>query len=166
MKQTGRYILILVGVMILWNSFVIWPLKIFTVVLHELGHALMAVIFGHGIQGIEVYFNESGHTIVKSGGWLSDFFITNGGYLGSLVFALIILKLKNTPLKKFILGGTAIIFLAVSIKYSKFMSSLFIFSIGFAAVVIILYMLQKEVINDWVIDIIGIASVAYAVYDT
>ena len=40
MKQLGRYLIILIVVMVLWNTIVIKPLKIFTVYLHELGHAL------------------------------------------------------------------------------------------------------------------------------
>lgn len=164
-KQIGRYVIILLVVMILWNTIVIKPLKIFTVFLHELGHALMAVIFGYGIQDFKVNFNESGHTIALTKGWLSSFMISNGGYLGSVLFALLILYLKRTPFKKYILGSLAILFLAVSIKFSGFSFAL-LFSIIFAAVVLVLYMLQKDKLDDWVIDILGIASIAYAVYDT
>jgi hypothetical protein len=161
----GRYVLILTMVMVLWNTIIIKPLKIFTVFLHELGHALMAVIFGYGIRGFKVNMNESGHTIVQSKSWLSDFMIASGGYLGSVIFALLILYLKRTALKKFILGSLAILFLTVSIKFSGFSFAL-LYSALFAIVVLMLYMLQNDTVTDWVLDIIGIASVAYAVYDT
>jgi hypothetical protein len=161
----GRYVLILTMVMVLWNTIIIKPLKIFTVFLHELGHALMAVIFGYGIRGFKVNMNESGHTIVQSKSWLSDFMIASGGYLGSVIFALLILYLKRTALKKFILGSLAILFLTVSIKFSGFSFAL-LYSALFTIVVLMLYMLQNDTVTDWVLDIIGIASVAYAVYDT
>lgn len=165
MKQLGRYLIILVVVMVLWNTIVIKPLKIFTVYLHELGHALMAFIFGYGINGFNVSLNESGYTLVQSKGWFSSFMIANGGYLGSILFALLILYLKGTPLKKFILGILAMAFLIISFKYSTSLFTL-IYPIIFTVFVLAVYMVQNDSFMDWIIDIIGIASVAYAVYDT
>jgi len=165
MKQIGRYLLILIAVLALWNTIIIKPLKIFTVFLHELGHALMAYIFGYGIRSFAINLNESGCTIAQSKGWFSTFMIANGGYMGSIMFALLILYLKRTPFKKFILGTLALVFLIVSIKFSGFSFTL-LYSIIFTAVILVLYMIQNERIEDWVIDIIGIASAAYAVYDT
>jgi len=165
MKRIGRYIVILAAVMALWNTVVIKPLKIFTVYLHELGHALMAFVFGYGIQGLRVDMNESGYTLARSKGWFSSFMIANGGYLGSVLFAILILYLKRTPLKKYLLGVLAMVFLAVSIRFSGFSFTL-LYSIVFAGFVLLIYMIQNEKVTDWVIDIIGISSVAYAVYDT
>lgn len=164
MKQGSRYFLILVAVLLLWNTQIIKPLKIFTVFLHELGHSLMAVIFGQGIQGFTVNLNESGYTLVQAKGWFSALMIANGGYLGSILFALLILYLKKTWIKNYILGTAAALLLAVSIRYSSFSFTL-LYSVAFAVAIIILYMLQNERLNDWIIDIIGVASAAYAVYD-
>ncbi|MCX7921944.1 MAG: M50 family metallopeptidase [Clostridia bacterium] len=165
MKQIWRYLLILILVLVLWNTIIMKPLKIFTVFLHELGHALMAFIFGYGIQGFKVNMNESGHTLVQAKGWFSMFMIANGGYLGSVLFALLILCLKRTFFKKYIMGTIAIVFLFVTIKFSGFSFAL-LYSVIFAAIVLVLYMAQNDKLTDWVIDIIGIASVAYAIYDT
>jgi hypothetical protein len=165
MKKIWRYLLILTVVIVLWNTIIIRPLKIFTVFLHELGHALMAVIFGYGISGFKVNLNESGHTIAQSKGWFSSFMIANGGYLGSVLFALLIIYLSRTAFKRYIMGTLAIAFLAVTIKFSGFSFAL-LYSIIFAAVVLVLYMVQNEKLDDWVIDIMGISAVAYAVYDT
>jgi len=165
MKIIGRYLAILSAILILWNTVIIKPLKLFAVFLHELGHSLMAFIFGYGIEGIRINFNESGYALVKTKGWLSQVLILNGGYLGSLFFGLIILYLKKTPLKKFVPGIIAIILLTVSIKYGDFKFELF-YSIIFAAAVIIIYMVQNDKVIDWALDIIGVSSVAYAVYDT
>jgi len=165
MKQTGRYFLILLVVIVLWNTTIIKPLRLFAVFLHELGHTFMALIFGYGIQAFKVNLNESGYVISQSKGWFSSFMIANGGYLGSVFFALLILYLKRTRFKKLILGSAAIILLAVSIKFSGFSFTL-LYSIIFAVFVLALYMIQNEKLNDWVIDIFGIGSVAYAIYDT
>ncbi len=165
MKQTGKYLIILVAAVALWNTVIMKPLKLFAVFLHELGHSLMAVIFGYGIQGLRINLNESGYALTLPKNGFSAFMIANGGYLGSLVFALLILYLKRTPLKKFILGSIAILLLGVSIKYGESFFTI-LYSAIFAGFVLVLYMVHNDKLNEWVIDIIGISSVAYAVYDT
>ena len=165
MKQTVRYLIILIAVIVLWNTVVIKPLKLFTVFLHELGHAFMAVIFGGGISEFKIHLNEGGHVITQSDGWLSSFMIANGGYMGSVLFALLILYLKRTAFKRYILGTAALLLLAVTIKFSGFSFAL-LYSIIFAGFVLMLYMVHNEKLIDWVIDVIGISSVAYAIYDT
>lgn len=165
MKQTGRYLLILGAVMVLWNTVVMKPLKIFTVFLHELGHAFMAFVFGYGIQGLRFNLNESGYTIVKSRGWFSSFMILNAGYLGSVLFAILILWLRRTGFRKYILGTAAIIMLAVAVRYAGISFAL-LYSVIFAVAVILVYMIQNENLYDWVVDILGISSAAYAIYDT
>ena len=165
MKQTGKYLIILVAAVVLWNTVIMKPLKLFAVFLHELGHSLMAVVFGYGIQGLRIDLNESGYALTLPKNGFSAFMIANGGYLGSLLFALLILYLKRTPIKKFILGSTAILLLGVSIKYGDSVFTI-LYSAIFAGFVLILYMVHNEKLNEWVIDIIGISSVAYAIYDT
>lgn len=165
MKQKGKYLAILIVVIVLWNTVLIKPLKLFAVFLHELGHSLMSVIFGYGIEGLRINLNESGYALTLPKNDFSAFMIANGGYLGSLLFALLILYLKRTAFKKLILGGAAILLLAVSIKYGDSLFTI-LYAAIFAGFVLVLYMVHNEKINDWVIDILGIASVAYAVYDT
>jgi len=165
MKQQGRYVIILIAMIALWNTIVIKPLKIFAVFLHELGHSLMAVIFGNGIAGFRINLDESGYalTLPKSG--FSSFIIANGGYLGSVLFALLILGLKRTAVKKYILGASAILLLGVSIAYGHSIFTI-VYAAIFAGFVLILHMLRNDRVNDWVVDILGICSAAYAVYDT
>ena len=165
MKRLGRYLLILIAVMILWNTEIIKPLKLFTVFLHELGHAFMAFVFGHGIQGLNINLNEGGYTIVQSKGWFSSFMILNGGYLGSVLFAVLILWLRKTSFRKYILGTAAIIMLGIALRYSGISFTL-LYSVIFAIAVILVYMLRNENVYDWIVDILGVSSVAYAIYDT
>lgn len=165
MKSAGRYIIILIAVIALWNTVVIKPLKIFAVFLHELGHSLMSAVFGYGIQGISISLDESGYALTLPKNGFSAFVIANGGYLGSVLFALLILYLKRTSLKKYILGTAAILLVGVSIAYGQSLFTI-IYAAIFAGIVLILYMLHNEKINDLVIDIIGVSSAAYAVYDT
>lgn len=166
MKQTWRVLIIFVVLLALWNTIIVKPIKLFTVFLHEIGHAFMAMVTGSNITGLSIYFNESGHVTSLPKDWLSAFLIANGGYLGSVLFAICILLLKNTKFKKYIIGFIAIIFLGVTFKYSGIISFTMLYSVIFAAFAIIVYMIQNERLHDWVIEIIGIGSVTYAIYDT
>lgn len=165
MKQQGRYVIILIAMIALWNTIVIKPLKIFAVFLHELGHSLMAVIFGNGIRGFRINLDESGYALTLPKSEFSAFMIANGGYMGSVLFALLILRLKRTAVKKYILGASAILLLGVSIAYGHSVFTI-IYAAIFAGIVLLLYMLHNDKVNDWVVDILGICSAAYAVYDT
>lgn len=165
MKQQGRYVIILIAMIALWNTIVIKPLKIFAVFLHELGHSLMAVIFGNGIKGLRINLDESGYALTLPKSEFSAFMIANGGYMGSVLFALLILRLKRTAVKKYILGASAILLLGVSIAYGHSVFTI-IYAAIFAGIVLLLYMLHNDKVNDWVVDILGICSAAYAVYDT
>lgn len=166
MKQSWRILIIFIVLLALWNTIVIKPIKLFTVFLHELGHAFMAAITGTNITGLKIYFNESGHVTSLPKDWFSSFLIANGGYLGSVLFAICILLLKNTKFKKYIIGFIALVFLGVTFKYSGIISFTMLYSVIFAAFAIVIYMLQNDKLHDWVIEIIGIGSVTYAIYDT
>lgn len=166
MKQTGRFFIIFGLLMVLWNTFLVKPIKLFTVFLHELGHAFMALVTGSGISELKIFFNESGHVMSLPNNWWSAFLIANGGYLGSVLFAILILVLKNTGFRKYIIGVIAIIFLAVTFRYSGIFSFTMLYSVIFAVFALILYMIQNDKLNELAIEILGIGSVTYAIYDT
>lgn len=166
MKQGWRFLIIFIAFMALWNTFIIKPIKLFTVFLHELGHAFMALITGSNITGLSIYFNESGYVTSLPKDWFSAFLIANGGYLGSVLFAILILLLKRTRAKKYIIGFIASVFLIVTFRYSSIISFTMLYSVVFAVFAFIVYMIQKESLHDWVIEIIGIGSITYAIYDT
>ena len=53
-----------VSILVLWNlpyiHYILWPFKIFTVALHEFGHAFMGICTGAKIQSITLDPNEGG----------------------------------------------------------------------------------------------------------
>jgi hypothetical protein len=68
---------------ILWlipgGDLLLWPLRIFTTITHEGGHALMTILTGGLVQSITIYSNGSGLTISEGG---LRFLIIPAGYLG------------------------------------------------------------------------------------
>ena len=74
MELFKRYIallLIFIAIGLLWNTIVVYPLKIFVVFMHEVSHGLAAVVTGGEIVEIQINPQQGGHAL------------TRGGFLGS-----------------------------------------------------------------------------------
>lgn len=73
----------------LWDTPVVYPLKIFVVLLHEVSHALAAVATGGSISHITLDPNQGGATWTLGG---SAFATLSAGYLGSLAWGALMLE--------------------------------------------------------------------------
>lgn len=98
-RATKRKLLFLVGlslwlaaIWLLWWSPVIYPVKLFVVLLHEVGHAAAAVATGGGVERIVVTPDQGGVCYCPGG---NAFLTLSAGYLGSLVFGALILLLAR-----------------------------------------------------------------------
>ena len=78
---------------LLWWTPVVFPLRLFVVLLHEISHALAAVITGGTIERILLHANEGGATYTRGG---NAFLIMSAGYLGSLLWGLVLIELAGT----------------------------------------------------------------------
>jgi hypothetical protein len=65
----------------------VYPLRLLTVLLHEGGHAIAAILTGGRVVEIAVSAGESGHTVSTGG---IPFVITSAGYLGGLTAGLLL----------------------------------------------------------------------------
>ncbi len=77
---------------LLWDTPVVYPIKIFVVCLHELGHAVAALLTGGQVMSIQIFPEEGGVTFTR-GGW--PFVILSAGYLGSMLAGSVLLYLSN-----------------------------------------------------------------------
>lgn len=66
-----------------FGRLVLYPVVLFVVYLHEMGHSFFALITGGSVHGIQVSANASGHSLI-SGGWWP--LVLSGGYIGSALF--------------------------------------------------------------------------------
>ncbi|KAK1740880.1 metallopeptidase (family M50) [Skeletonema marinoi] len=69
----------LVVIKLLWNTFIMKPMKLVAVFVHEFGHATACWLTGGKVHGIEVYTNEGGVTKYSGG---ARWFVIPAGYLG------------------------------------------------------------------------------------
>src|SRR3990172_11291032 len=67
--------------LVLWDTFLVYPFRLFVVLLHEISHGLAAVLTGGAIESMDLRFDEGGVCRTR-GGW--PLLILNAGYLGSL----------------------------------------------------------------------------------
>lgn len=103
---------------LLWNTPVIYPLKIFVVLLHEISHGLVALATGGSIERIVVTANEGGLCQCPT---RSPFLTLSAGYLGSLGWgALILLAVRmRDPLPRIfsgIVGASVVLITALFVR--------------------------------------------------
>jgi hypothetical protein len=76
----------------LWATPVVFPLRIFVVLLHEVSHAVAAMATGGTVDRILLNANEGGATYVRGG---SPFVMLSAGYLGSLLWGLLLIEVAG-----------------------------------------------------------------------
>lgn len=165
MKKLWSCILILFALILFWNQLVMQPIVLFSVAFHKLGHALTAFISGYGYNAFKVTFSTTSDTALQARGWFANFMILNGGYLGSLLFSVLIILLNKTSAKKAIPGVLAIIYLVISVSFPAFKVDI-IHAVIFTALIIILYIISNEALNEFVTDVLGISVMAFIIFDT
>ena len=88
-KQYEIYIILSFSIfsVVFWNSSIIYPIKFFVVLLHEISHSIMTIITGGSVQEIFISFNLGGSTLTIGGNRL---LIASAGYLGSVIFGTVL----------------------------------------------------------------------------
>lgn len=161
-KRYIALLLIFIAIGFLWNTLFVYPLKIFVVFMHEVSHGLAAIATGGRILEIQINPQQGGHALTQGG---SRFWTLTAGYLGSLLWGGVILLLAaRTRFDKAIsiLIGFGMVAISIGFGESTFT---YLFGIGFGVVLIAIGFYLPEVVNDWVLRIIGVTSCLYAILD-
>ena len=157
-----RLIGIFIVIAFLWNTQVVYPLKIFVVFMHEVSHGLAALATGGSIKEIQIVQQEGGHAVTLGG---SRFWTLTAGYLGSLVWGgLILILAARTHISKLISAVIGVGMILISAFYLR-NSFGFLFGVGFGGGLIIIGRFLPESINGWLLRVIGLTSCLYAILD-
>jgi hypothetical protein len=155
---------LMVVVWFLWNSWVIFPLKILVVFFHELSHGLTALATGGRIVEIRLAANEGGLCITAGG---SRFLTLNAGYLGSLVWGGVILLLaartKSGRGISICLGVLVLVVCAIWIRPVLGFGFVFAAVAGLALIAAGVWLTAG--VNGLLNKTIGLTSCLYAVMD-
>ena len=152
------------AIVLLWNTWIVYPLKVLVVFFHELSHGLAAILTGGSIVEIQLQKEQGGLCITQGG---SRFLILSAGSLGRLLFGgAILLLAARSRNDKAITGTLAVILLAVTLLFVRpwfGFGMMFGLGTGVALLLAALYLGKQG--NDWLLRIIGLTSCLYAVLD-
>jgi hypothetical protein len=151
-----------IAVWVLWDTPIVYPIKIFVVCLHELGHALAALLTGGQVVSIQIFPEEGGLTTTR-GGW--PFIILSAGYVGSMLFggALLYLSSYRPWARRLMIALGVLIVLSTLLFFRNFFAVLYGLLAG-AAMFFSAYRFPLNV-NFYIIRFLAIASCLYALLD-
>ena len=162
MKQNWRLILMVIAIILLWNTPVLIPLKILIVFFHELSHGVAALVTGGRIESISISPQQGGVTITRGG---NLFLITSAGYIGSLLIGvlLFLVAVKNR-VDRAVMFGLGAMLLVVAALYMRELFALAITVVIGAAMIASAKYLPERV-NDTGLQLIGLSSMIYVPLD-
>ena len=163
------YLAVLITVVVVfWNTILVYPIKLFVVMLHEMSHGLMAVAFGGKIIAIQIDPQIGGYCQFEmEPGFWGAFMTGSAGYLGSLFWGSLILVLAVKSEKdKYISLVIGIVLLGLSYFVLK-SGELFgtAMTAGLGVFMLIAYRFFGPLFHDLWLKFIGITSCAYVILD-
>lgn len=159
-----------VAAVFLWNTFLLYPVKLFVVALHELSHGLMAILVGGKIDRIQIDYRIGGYCsyfLPASAGFVSKSLVAAAGYLGSMVWGAVIFILASRTqrdrLITLIIGFIMLILSLFVIKTGELFGILFCFA--FAAFLFASYKWLPQGFHDTFLKFLGLTSCLYVLID-
>ncbi|MDP2469507.1 MAG: M50 family metallopeptidase [Candidatus Palauibacterales bacterium] len=152
-----------VALWFLWNTWLVLPLKLFVVLLHEISHGLAAVATGGAIDRI-VITPDLGGACYCGGG---DAFLTlSAGYLGSLLWGsvLVLLAARLERRSPWITGAIGVFIGLVAVLYVRNPFGL-LFGLSFGAALVAAARYLSPAVNRRLLWTLGLTSCLYAVLD-
>lgn len=153
----------LVALWVLWPTVFVYPLKIFVVFLHELSHALAAMATGGQVASIRLDAREGGATWVRGG---SRFITLSAGYLGSLLWGLLLLAVARWRPRAARAGvqGLGILLLLITVAYVRGAFGI-LFGLLFGCALFAAGRRLRQDAAVLVLSALGVTSAVYALLD-
>lgn len=148
--------------LIFWETPIVYPIKIFIVLMHEINHAIIAIFTGGSVESIRFSLNLSGLTITKGGNLL---LIASAGYLGSLILGVLLyLSADMMRLRKWLTAGLSITILVVTVNLIEGGVQIFL-----SLLIALFFFILPRYINEKFIKLflkfIGLTSCLYVLVD-
>lgn len=166
MKKHTRYLIILATILISWLLVISRPLRIIAGMVHDFGHSLGALIVGKGIDSFSGAFAHGELlTAGSSTSWFQIAFIIIAAILTSLGAACLFIAASTGRIKKYIAGSAAIIILIMTYNYSTDFN-MALYSMIYACLVLLFFMINKDFLFKWLMEILGFAMLAFIIFDS
>jgi len=151
-----------VGVALLWNTIVVYPVKVFVVLLHELSHALAALLTGGQVLRIEISPLLGGVTLTAGG---SPFLIASAGYLGSILWGgLILMTAARSRNDRALAGAVGLVVIGATLLFTRNVFGL-VFGILFGGALVWIARRLSNKVSDFILKFLGLTSCLYVVLD-
>ncbi len=163
LRFLGGFLLYFCLLWILWDTAVVYPLKIFVVLLHEASHALAAVATGGQADRIVLDPFQGGVAYTRGG---NRFLILSAGYLGSLLWgaALVFLAFLRRPRPRWLVGGLGVAVVLFTVGFVRSWFGL-VFGLTFGAGLLAVARYFSTQAHRAVLLGLGLTSVLYAILD-
>jgi len=146
----------------LWDTIIVFPIKLFVVLMHEISHGIAAILTGGKIISMEINLNLGGKLESEGG---TPFIIASAGYIGSFIFgAALFYSAYNKNHGVTIISSISIIILlfAVNVIEDFRLSLISIFS---ASLLFIISKFSPDKISSHIFKMIGLISCLYVLFD-
>lgn len=166
--QSIHLLVLIVLVALLWNTLLVYPIKLFVVMLHEMSHGLMAIAFGGQIIEIQISQHIGGYCLYTiSPTFWSEFMTASAGYLGSLFWGSMILvsavKSEQDKYITLVIGLILIILSYFVLQSGEFFGTAMTFGLGLFMLIAFKYF--SVFFHDLWLKFLGITSCAYVILD-
>lgn len=147
----------------LWHSVILLPFKLVVVLIHEVWHALAAIVTGGKVEEIRLATDQSGLTRFRGGSYVVA---SSAGYVGSSLTGAALLWASARPrIAPFVLGLLGALLLGMTLLYVPLRNP-FGFAFGLLAGALLLFAAswRSEIL---MVAIMGLAVMCclYSVYD-
>ncbi|MCB0743181.1 MAG: M50 family metallopeptidase, partial [Ignavibacteriae bacterium] len=154
--------ILLIFTFLFWESKIVFPIKLFVVLIHEISHVVAAVLSGGEIKFLTFNLNLSGQTIIKNG---NAVLLAASGYLGSLMVGSMIYLTSFYPrFKKWFLNILVLIILIVTINLIQGGIQIFL-GLLVSAFFFIIPRYFPEFLANIILRFIGLVSCFYVLAD-
>ena len=163
-RALGALVILLAAIALLWDTALVYPIKILVVFFHELSHGLAAIATGGSIERIELSADQGGVCYTRGG---SRFVTLTAGYLGSLLFGgALLVAAARTRWDRWISAALGALIMVIALLFIRPLLS---FGLGFALLaglsLLIMGWRLPEQVNDVTLRLIGLTSCLYAPLD-
>lgn len=148
---------------LLWESPVVYPLKILVVFLHEISHGAVAVATGGAIRRIVLTPDQGGLCVCPGGNALLTL---SAGYLGSLAWGALLLTAARAPRRwaPRILAGAGALLLALTVLYVRSLFGI-LFGLAFGGALLAGGRVLSARAAASALTALGLTSALYAILD-
>lgn len=161
-KNHWQLLLITICIFVFWNLWVIFPLKMLVVFLHETSHALAALLTGGKVERITLSIYQGGTTTTRGGNF---FVIASAGYVGSLIFGVFLFVIAlRFHIDRLVVGILGALMLVIAAIYMREAFAL-VFTILMGVILLASAKFLAIKVNDLILRVIGLTSMIYVPYD-